>query len=191
MDITSWIAIIGCLTGVSSLCLETARYLSEKPHIQIGTFNELCNMIYINDDVVKCYLNLRIMNTGDKCILLQDVYMRRPGATRSILKNLVHYNKASSSMPWSTCNGAPIKNKPASIHLPASIPAGGVFEANFLFVDFMQEHYISKDHFVYPTLCIGFSPNKVKEYKIQAILTYSDKDEDYWYVDREGNKWQV
>ena len=191
MDLTLWIAVIGCLTGIISLCLEIMRYLSDKPHVQIGTFNELCNMVCINDDAVKCYLHLRIVNTGNKSLVLQDVYMRRPGTTKNILKNLVHYNKALTGMPWSTRNGMPVKKQQASIHLPVSIPAGGIFEANFLFVDVLKDCYAIKEHFIFPTLCVGFAPAKIKECKIQAILTHCDNTQEYWYVDTDGNKWGI
>jgi hypothetical protein len=116
--------------------------------------------------------------------------MRRPGETKNIMKNLVHYSKALSSMPWSSCNGVPVKNKPASIHIPIVIPAGGVFEASFLFIDFMQDHYVSEDHFVFPSLCLAFAPNKIRGYRIQAILTNANNEHEY-YFDGEGNEWRL
>ena len=189
MNITFWIAIIGCLTGVISLCFEIARHLSEKPKVHIGTFNELCNKIRIDNDIVYCYLHLRIMNTGKKHVLLTDVYMRRPGTTKSIRENLLYYKKALSGIPWRTRNNLPVRRKPDVVHLPASIPAGGVFEVCFLFTDFLQDCYQSEGHFVFPTLCVGFATSKVKEYEIQAILSCVDNDD--YYVDQNGNKWKL
>lgn len=74
MGYTFWIAVVGCATGVISLAIEVARYLSERPHIQVRTYDELNNLIYIQGDVVKSYIHLQILNTGTRHILLQDVY---------------------------------------------------------------------------------------------------------------------
>ncbi len=53
MGYTFWIAVIGCVTGLISLAVEVARYLAERPHIQVRTYDELNNLIYIQEDVVK------------------------------------------------------------------------------------------------------------------------------------------
>ena len=41
MGYTFWIAVIGCVTGLISLAVEVARYLAERPHIQVRTYDEL------------------------------------------------------------------------------------------------------------------------------------------------------
>jgi len=187
MDITFWIAIIGCLTGIVSLCIECARYLSERPKVDISTFNELNNLIHIDGDIVRCYLHLRIINIGRKHILVKDVYMRKPNTAKNIFDNLVHYNRVFASIPWRTRNRIKVREKPQIVPLPVSIPAGGLFEACFVFNDIYKDYYNTEDHFVYTTLLIGFTSNKIKECKIQALV--SDVKNEYLYSDQDGVEW--
>lgn len=187
MGYTFWIAVIGCATGIISLAIEVARYLSERPHIQVRTYDELNNLVYIQGDVVKSYIHLQILNTGTRHILLQDVYLKRPGAKKSILENLTPLKQVYTQMPWQYCNGNLVTVQPDTGHLPASIPPGGVYECVLLFIDFFRECYDTKDRFLYPTLCIAFAPGIDRELKVQSILT-SEKDE-FSYVDADGNQW--
>lgn len=93
MDYTMIIAIIGCVTGVMSLAIETAQFFANRKHGKFSTFDELNNFAYIKDKddlgVVHCCLNLRVMNTGGRHILIQDVYMRRPGSKKNDIKDCV------------------------------------------------------------------------------------------------------
>ena len=97
MDYTMMIAVIGCVTGVASLLIETAQFIGGRRKARFDTFDQLNNFIYIESAqpeedsqqvcrAVHCFLNLRVMNTGGKYILIQDVYMRRPGKKRNEMK---------------------------------------------------------------------------------------------------------
>ena len=105
MGYTFWIAVIGCVTGLISLAVEVARYLAERPHIQVRTYDELNNLIYIQEDVVKSYIHLQILNTGTRHILLQDAYLKHPGAKKNTLDNLTPFRQAYEQMPWKYYNG--------------------------------------------------------------------------------------
>ena len=94
MDYTMMIAVIGCVTGVASLLIETAQFIGGRSKARFDTFDQLNNFIYIESAQpeedsqqvcrdVHCFLNLRVMNTGGKYILIQDVYMRRLGKKRN------------------------------------------------------------------------------------------------------------
>ncbi len=132
MSITLLVAMIGCLTGILSLGIEFMSYLANKPHFKIDTYNELCNVACINNDVIKCYLHIRIINTGNKPLILQDIYMRRAEATRNILNNLVHYNKALSSVPWTLCNGKPVKKQSQFCTFAYEYTSRGYIRINFV-----------------------------------------------------------
>ena len=187
MGYTFWFAVIGCVTGLISLAVEVARYLAERPHIQVRTYDELNNLIYIQEDVVKSYIHLQILNTGTRHILLQDAYLKRPGAKKNTLDNLTPFRQAYEQMPWKYYNGNLITALPDIVRLPASIPPGGVFECVLLFTDFFRECYDTEDHFLYPTLCVAFAPGIDRELEVQSILT-SETDE-FSYVDADGNQW--
>ena len=190
MDYTLLIAVIGCVTGVISLGLEIVKYISDRPKVVVKTYNELENVFYVSkeQDIVKAYLHLQILNTGNKHVLLQDVYMKRPGMRKKVLKNLVHYTECYEEMPWETCDGIKLEELQKELHLPCSIPAGGIFEGVLLFIDTYQSCYEAKEHFVYPVLCVGFVPYAVHETKIQAIQIESK--EDFSYHDRQGRTYQ-
>jgi len=86
MDYTMMIAVIGCVTGVASLLIETAQFIGGRSKARFDTFDQLNNFIEDSQQVcrdVHCFLNLRVMNTGGKYILIQDVYMRRLGKKRN------------------------------------------------------------------------------------------------------------
>ena len=85
MDYTMMIAVIGCVTGVASLLIETAQFIGGRSKARFDTFEsaqpeedsqQVCRDVH-------CFLNLRVMNTGGKYILIQDVYMRRLGKKRN------------------------------------------------------------------------------------------------------------
>lgn len=135
MGYTFWIAVIGCVTGLISLAVEVARYLAERPHIQVRTYDELNNLIYIQEDVVKSYIHLQILNTGTRHILLQDAYLKHPGAKKNTLDNLTPFRQAYEQMPWKYYNGNLITALPDIVRLPASIPPGGVFECLLIFLE--------------------------------------------------------
>lgn len=190
MDYTMMIAVIGCVTGVASLLIETAQFIGGRRKARFDTFDQLNNFIYIESAkpeedsqqvcrAVHCFLNLRVMNTGGKYILIQDVYMRRPGKKRNEMKDRVYPYDAFESTPWRYCNGRSAE-LPARIHLPASIPPGGVFEAVFAFTDFEDDCYRTDEHFLYPALCAVMADGSVREISVQAILA---KDKDFRYVD--------
>lgn len=188
MGYTFWIAVIGCVTGLISLAVEVARYLAERPHIQVRTYDELNNLIYIQEDVVKSYIHLQILNTGTRHILLQDAYLKHPGAKKNTLDNLTPFRQAYEQMPWKYYNGNLITALPDIVRLPCpAIPPGGVFECVLLFTDFFRECYDTEDHFLYPTLCVAFAPGIDRELEVQSILT-SETDE-FSYVDADGNQW--
>lgn len=187
MEYTFWIAVIGCAIGAVSLGIEIARYLSERPRIQIRTCNELNNITLIEGNVVKNYLHLQILNTGTRHTLLQDVYLKRHGAKKNILENMVNVSRAYKYMPWKYCNNQKIADTPDIVHFPASIPPGGVFECVLLFIDVFRECYDTDESFIYPTLCVAFTPSTVREIEVQTILTSSDNE--YCYADSEGRKW--
>lgn len=108
MNLTMIIAIIGCVTGVISLLIEAAGFFSERSRVKLGTFDELNNFIYLNGDVINCFLNLRVMNTGGKYIIVQDVYMRRPGYDKKTASGIRPPYGAFSATPWKYCNGNPV-----------------------------------------------------------------------------------
>ena len=100
MNITLIIAIAGCITGVLSLIIEAASFLSGRTHLEVGTFSPLENMIhkktYLDGDdattVFKCFLNLQMINTGGRYAIIQDVYMRRPGCKGKKTDDMVAYH---------------------------------------------------------------------------------------------------
>ncbi len=189
IDFTVLIAAVGCITGLVSLGIEAARFFSERPHVKLRTFDELNNYICGTDqgEVVRCYLNLQILNTGDKHLLLQDVYMKRPG-TKKKTGTLVHYSRAFTGMPWKYCDGQEIE-EPGQLRLPASIPPGGIFEASLLFVDVPEECYHTEDSFLYPVLCAVFASGRIRELEIQGICTYPDSD--LVYCDKNGKQYSM
>lgn len=135
---------------------------------------------------MKSYLHLQILNTGTRHILLQDVYLKRPGAKKNILENLTHVNRAYAQMPWEYCNGNLFTTLADTIHLPVSIPPGGVFKVVLLFIDLFRECYDTDEQFLYPTLYVTFAPGINRKLKVQAIVT-SPQDE-FSYVDGDGTQ---
>ena len=117
MNLTMIIAIIGCVTGVISLLIEAAGFFSERSRVKMGTFDELNNFIYLNGDVINCFLNLRVMNTGGKYIIVQDVYMRRPGYDKKTASGIrpPHRGNIATGILW--------KLRLKSIFRPAYLPA--------------------------------------------------------------------
>ena len=47
MDYTMMIAVIGCVTGVASLLIETAQFIGGRRKARFDTFDQLNNFIYI------------------------------------------------------------------------------------------------------------------------------------------------
>lgn len=196
MDYTMLIAVIGCVTGIASLLIEAAQFFAGRSKAKFDTFDELNNFIYmeefvVEDDdrseagkVVHCFLNLRVMNTGGRHILIQDVYMIRPGGKKNERKDRAYPYGAYEKTPWKYCNGSEIA-MPEKIHLPASIPAGGLFEATFAFADFEAPCYMTDEYFVYPVLCVVMADGSVKEVPIQSILYKSDS---FKFVDSVNDK---
>lgn len=135
MDYTMLIAVIGCVTGIASLLIEAAQFFAGRSKAKFDTFDELNNFIYmeefvVEDDdrskagkVVHCFLNLRVMNTGGRHILIQDVYMIRPGGKKNERKclyslyctNRIPSNLWTASMtkniPWDSMMTANLWNK--------------------------------------------------------------------------------
>lgn len=172
MDYTMIIAIIGCVTGAASLIIEAAQYFSGKSRLKLDTFDELNNFIYLEEDVVHCFLNLRAINTGGKYSIIQDVYMRRPGygkKGRDGKSGVIYPYGVFSATPWKYCNGCELENPP-KVHMPASIPEGNVFEAVFAFTDIDDECYKTEESFLYPVLCVVLADGTVKELPVQAIM---------------------
>ncbi len=183
MDYTMIIAIIGCVTGVMSLAIETAQFFANRKHGKFSTFDELNNFAYIKDKddlgVVHCCLNLRVMNTGGRHILIQDVYMRRPGSKKNDIKDCVYPYEIFTKTPWEYCNGIKIE-KPSKLRLLVSIPEGGVFEGVFAFTDMLCDCYCTDEPFVYPILCVVMADGSVKELTVQTIMS---GDRSFAYVD--------
>lgn len=184
MNLTMIIAIIGCVTGVTSLLIEAAGFFSERSRVKLGTFDELNNFIYLNGDVINCFLNLRVMNTGGKYIIVQDVYMRRPGYDKKTASGIRPPYGVFSATPWKYCNGDPVETPP-KVHLPSSIPAGGVFEAVFAFTDVYDDCYKTDENFIYPSLCVVMADGTVKEISLQTILA---KNDSFTFVDSAEDK---
>lgn len=184
MDYTIIIAAIGCVTGVVSLAIEAAQFFASRKYGKFSTFDELNNFAYIKDrddlGVVHCCLNLRVMNTGGRHILIQDVYMRRPGSKRRDTKNYVYPYEIFAKTPWEYCNGIKIE-KPSKL----SIPVGGVFEGVFAFTDMLCDCYCTDEPFVYPILCVVMADGSVKELTVQTIMS---GDRSFAYVDSPGDK---
>lgn len=200
MNITLLIAIAGCITGVLSLIIEAASFLSERTHIETGTFSPLENMIHKQvyrdgDDettVFKCFLNLQMINTGGRYAIIQDVYMIRPGCKGKKTDDMVAYHSVYSRTPWKYCDGKKLP-EPDKVHLPAALPSGGIFEACFVFTDMDMPCYHTEDIFLKPVLCIVMADGKMIETPVEAIvarkgaLVYTDSAEDKKYsMDTEG-----
>ena len=100
------------------------------------------------------------------------------------MKDRMYPYDASERTPWRYCNGRSAE-LPARIHLPASIPPGGVFEAVFAFTDFEDDCYRTDEHFLYPALCLVMADGSVREMSVQDILA---KDKDFRYVDSAEDK---
>jgi len=192
LSFSEWIGVIGGITGIISICVQIAAYNANRMHVKTDTFDELLNRVYVSekDDIVKCYLNLQVINTGNKPFVLQDVYMCRPKISGNTGGEFIHYKKALSKLNWDACNDDK-SDRQESIHLPVSVPAGGVFEASFLFVDFMQDCYKSDAVIIQPTLVAYFAPSKIKKCKVQAILTDTDSGQSFAFHDEDGNVWNL
>lgn len=176
MSFSEWIGIIGGITGIISICVQIATYNANRMHVKTGTFNELQNAVYISekDDIAKCYLNLQIINTGSKPFVLQDVYMCRPGTNIRAGENLIHYQNALRNLQGASFKDVKTENGAESVHLPISVPAGGVFEAKFLFIDYLHDCYKSDYQIIQPAILAYFAPSKIKLCKIQAILVRAE-----------------
>ena len=64
-----------------------------------------------------------------------------------------------------------------------------MFEAAFMFTDVFGENYKGDDHYAFPVICTVFAPYKVKECRVQALLTYPENK--FEYVDSDGNRWKL
>ncbi|MDR1013672.1 MAG: hypothetical protein LBL86_01650 [Coriobacteriales bacterium] len=188
MDYAFWIAAIGCLTGVLLLSIEIARYFSQRTRIEVTTIDPLKNVVQIDDDVTKCYLGLRIFNHGAKHLLLQDVYMRRPGRKSKKLNDFVHFSKAMTpDFPWKPSDGSLNDCKAEKVTIPVSIPPGGIFESVFLFIDMTEDGYLSEDRMMTLSVCAVFTPKPVRAVNMQAIVLASDAQLSFY--DEDGNEW--
>ena len=93
------------------------------------------------------------------------------------MKDRMYPYDAFERTPWRYCNGRSAE-LPARIHLPASIPPGGVFEAVFAFTDFEDDCYRTDEHFLYPALCLVMADGSVREMSVQDIIKAYEKNEE-------------
>ncbi len=138
MDATFWIAVIGCVTGVVSLGIELARFWRERPRVTVETCNELNNFVYIEDGVATVYLNVRVYNGGPRPVLLRGAYLLHADG------GMAAPVKAMEDVDWRFCDNLPLQSLPAERKLPASLPAGGLWQGVFLYKD-LPQHYTAEE----------------------------------------------
>ena len=110
--------------------------------------------------------------------------MRRPGYDKKTASGFRSPYGVFSATPWKYCNGDPVETSP-KVHLPSSIPAGGVFEAVFAFTDVYDDCNKTDENFIYPSLCVVMADGTVKEISLQTILAKSDS---FTFVDSAEDK---
>lgn len=134
MNGTFCIALIGCVTGVVSLGIELARFWRERPRVAVESCNELNNFVYIEDDVATVYLNVQVYNGGPRPVLLRGAYLLHGDG------GIAAPVKAMEDVDWRFRDNLPLQNVPAERKLPASLPAGGLWQGVFLYKD-LPDHY--------------------------------------------------